>query len=155
MKRKKLSTFTLFICLLAAVLVVLLVLWKVAHDREGKNMADVILKDRSDFEAFSLELRRDDNSSLDSEEREQFDRLLDFLAAYKVKQIKDSDAAAAGVHNADGADLFVSKQGHSSSDHFIVLDEFVYAADSGHYRVTNGPIDLTWLEKFITENQQQ
>ncbi|GKV70194.1 hypothetical protein NCCP2716_26920 [Sporosarcina sp. NCCP-2716] len=154
MRGMKVSKFTLFLWLLAAVLVVLLVVWKVARDHEEKNLADVLVEDRSDTEAISLELRGDKNLSMTSEEHGQFEQLLDFLAAYQVKKIEDSKAAEADVHNANGADLFVRKRGHSSSDQSIILEDFVYIAGSGHYRVTNGPIDMDWINKFVSENQK-
>ncbi|WJY27234.1 MULTISPECIES: hypothetical protein [Sporosarcina] len=142
---KRIPKFAVWTGGLVLLLVVLLVVWKVAADRAGKNLADEILHDRSTFEAFAVEMRGDEGSRLESEDAGPFGELMDFLAAYEVKKVKEPD----GTDLAGGFELFVRSADRSASEHFIILEDSVYSSGTGHYEVVNGPIDLAWVRSFM------
>lgn len=86
-----------------------------SNDNSEKKLSDVIIKDKSKFDGFAIELRGDDNESWKSDDRKTFEELLNFLSQYKLKKIKDSDVV---VNNVEGLDLFLLSKGKTQSSVF-------------------------------------
>lgn len=74
------------------------------------------------------------------------EELMDFLSQYSVKKMKSSDWDT-DVSNEDGFYLVV----YGENPSVIGIFEERLIADDAYYELVNGPIDMEWVEGYMSE----
>lgn len=140
MKRSNLITLGLIILLLVGFIT------KRTMDNREKNLADLLRAEKINYEDLDMDFERIDD-------QEAIDQLLKFLAKYDVKRMKNRDWDS-NVSGLKGFSLHLY-----GGDEIVIMslfeDRIHFNSSFGpripYYHVTNGPVDMEWLEEFYGE----
>ena len=125
-----------------ASIIVIFIAYNIYDEHREKALDELIGFSPTNFHMMEFNY----DSHLRVEDRMKAEELMDFLSQYSVKKMKSSDWDT-DVSNEDGFYLVV----YGENPSVIGIFEKRLIADDAYYELVNGPIDMEWVEGYMSE----